>query len=77
MRATVLTGGGLRLKGLVPKLRSRRVQMIFPLAGSERRGLVSLEAKKLKASVSLGAKVQMYLVYLKYWTLSYAPNGLP
>ena len=52
VRATVLTGGGLRLKGLVPKLRSRRVQMIFPLAGSERRGLVSLEAKKLKASSS-------------------------
>lgn len=48
VRATVLTGGGLRLKGLHPKFRSRRVQMIFPLSGSERRGLVSLEAKKLQ-----------------------------
>ena len=48
VRATVLTGGGLRLKGLRPRLRSRRMQMIFPLSGSERRGLVSLEAKKLK-----------------------------
>ena len=48
VRASVVTGGGLRMKGLQPKLRSRRVQMIFPLTGSERRGLVSLEAKKLK-----------------------------
>ena len=48
VRATVTTGGGLRMKGLQPKLRSRRVQMIFPLTGSERRGLVSLEAKKLQ-----------------------------
>jgi hypothetical protein len=48
VRASVLTGGGLRMKGLQPRLRSRRVQMIFPLSGSERRGLVSLEAKKLK-----------------------------
>ena len=39
-------GGGLRLKGYRPKLRSRRVQMMFPIAGSERRGLASLEAKK-------------------------------
>lgn len=48
VRASVVTGGGLRMKGLHPKLRSRRVQMIFPLTGAERRGLVSLEAKKLK-----------------------------
>ncbi len=48
VRASVLTGGGLRMKGLQPRLRSRRVQMIFPLTGSERRGLVSLEAKKIK-----------------------------
>ena len=39
-------GGGLRLKGYRPKLRARRVQMMFPIAGSERRGLASLEAKK-------------------------------
>ena len=52
VRASVLTGGGLRMKGLQPRLRSRRVQMIFPLSGSERRGLVSLEAKKLKVSLN-------------------------
>lgn len=41
-------GGGLRLKGYRLKYRSRRVQMMFPIAGSERRGLASLEAKKLR-----------------------------
>lgn len=46
VRAQVLTGGGFRLKGLVPKYRSRRLQMIFPLRGAEHRGLVSLEAKR-------------------------------
>lgn len=46
VRATVLTGGGLKFKGFRPKLRSRRVAMIFPLKGTERRGLVSVEAKK-------------------------------
>ncbi|GAB4818947.1 hypothetical protein N2152v2_005993 [Parachlorella kessleri] len=46
LRATVVTGGGLRFHGLRPKVQSRRLQMIFPLKGSERRGLVSLEAKK-------------------------------
>ncbi|KAK9828359.1 hypothetical protein WJX74_010700 [Apatococcus lobatus] len=47
VRAYVSSGGGLRLKGLLPRFRSRRLQMIFPLRGSDRRGLVSLEAKKL------------------------------
>lgn len=50
LRATVVRGGGLRLKGLVPRYRSKKVQMIFPLTGSERRGLVSLEAKKQHVS---------------------------
>ena len=48
VRAYVMTGGGLRLKGLIPRYRSRRVQMIFPLRGTEKRGLVSLEAKRRK-----------------------------
>lgn len=46
VRAQVMTGGGLRLKALQPRLRSRRLQMIFPLRGSQHRGLVSLEAKR-------------------------------
>lgn len=48
VRATVLTGGKLRFKGLVPRIQSRRAQIIFPLRGSERKGLASLEAKKRK-----------------------------
>jgi len=47
IRAYVITGRSLKLSdGLVPKLRSRRIQMIFPVRGAERRGLVTLEAKK-------------------------------
>ena len=48
VRAMVATGGGLTMRGLVPGLHSRRLQMIFPLAGPARRGLVSIEAKKRK-----------------------------
>jgi hypothetical protein len=49
VRAFVTTGGRLRFpNGIIPKLASRRLQMIFPLRGSDRRGLVSVEAKKRK-----------------------------
>ena len=48
LRAQILTGGGLRLKNLQPRIRSRRLQMLFWATGTERRGLVSLEAKKQK-----------------------------
>lgn len=48
LRAYVLTGGGVRVQGAQLKHRSRRVHMVFPLKGSERRGLVFLEAKKRK-----------------------------
>ena len=54
VREFVSSGGGLRLKGLLPTFRSRRLQMIFPLRGSDRRGLVSLEAKKRHVRASLG-----------------------
>lgn len=49
LRASVLTGGGVRFKGWWPQYRPRRVQMIFPLKGTDKRGLVSLEAKKRQA----------------------------
>lgn len=52
LRAYVMTGGGLRMKGLLPRWRSRRIQMIFPLTGADRRGLVSLEAKKRNVCLS-------------------------
>lgn len=48
LRSYVLSGGGVRLEGGWLKHRSRRVHMMFPLKGSERRGLVFLEAKKRK-----------------------------
>ena len=53
VRAYVMTGGGVRFKGWWPRYRARRVQMIFPLKGTDKRGLVSLEAKKRKASRQL------------------------
>ncbi|KAL4452340.1 hypothetical protein ABPG75_008002 [Micractinium tetrahymenae] len=46
VQASVLTGGSIRFRGVRPKVQSKRLQMIFPLKGAERRGLVSLEAKK-------------------------------
>ena len=52
-RASVLTGGGIKFKGLKPKIRSKRVAMIFPLKGGERRGLVSVEAKKKKGTMKM------------------------
>ena len=49
VRVMVQSGGGFGLsKTLKPKIRSPRVQMLFKIAGSERHGLVSLEAKKKK-----------------------------
>ena len=53
VRASVVTGGGLRMKAWRPKIRSRRVQMIFPLKGTDRKGLVSLEAKKRRGTLKL------------------------
>ena len=55
VRATVTGGGGLRLKGLQPRWRSRRLYMLFPLRGTERRGIVSLEAKKRQVGHCLAA----------------------
>lgn len=54
LRAFITTGGGIRFKNMSFKRRSKRVQMIFPLKGSDRRGLVSLEAKKRKVGVEGG-----------------------
>ena len=51
VRASVVTGGGIKLrssKGWRPRIKSRRLQMMFPLKGPEKKGLVSLEAKKDK-----------------------------
>ncbi|GAQ89488.1 hypothetical protein KFL_005290030 [Klebsormidium nitens] len=46
VRAYVMSGGGIRIRGLTPKFSTKRAYLIFPVRGSERRGLVSVEAKK-------------------------------
>ncbi|XVF24293.1 hypothetical protein REPUB_Repub13aG0115100 [Reevesia pubescens] len=53
LRAYVMSGGGLRLKNFKPKLRSKRCFLIFPIRGSERKGLVSVEVKKNKGEYDM------------------------
>lgn len=53
LRAYVMSGGGITQKNFQPKLRGKRCFLIFPIQGSERRGLVSVEVKKKKGQVSL------------------------
>eukprot|EP00262_Sarcandra_glabra_P006687 TRINITY_DN1912_c0_g1_i1.p1 TRINITY_DN1912_c0_g1~~TRINITY_DN1912_c0_g1_i1.p1 ORF type:complete len:428 (+),score=58.53 TRINITY_DN1912_c0_g1_i1:160-1284(+) len=48
VRAYVMSGGGLRLKNFKPRLSGKRCFLIFPIRGSERKGLVSVEVKKKK-----------------------------
>ncbi|GBG62274.1 hypothetical protein CBR_g29882 [Chara braunii] len=48
VRAYVMSGGRLRIKNFKPRLSTKRVYLIFPVRGAERRGLVSVEAKKKK-----------------------------
>jgi hypothetical protein len=51
LRAYVMSGGGLTLKNFKPSRRSKRCFLIFPIHGSERKGLVSVEVKKKKGQV--------------------------
>ncbi|MBA0813442.1 hypothetical protein Gohar_027290, partial [Gossypium harknessii] len=51
LRAYVMSGGGLTLKNFKPKFRRKRCFLIFPVQGSERKGLVSVEVKKKKGEV--------------------------
>lgn len=51
LRAYVMSGGGLTVKNFKPRLRSKRCFLIFPIRGSERKGLVSVEVKKKKGQV--------------------------
>ncbi|KAL9258588.1 hypothetical protein AKJ16_DCAP05491 [Drosera capensis] len=48
LRAYIMSGGGLTMNRFNPRLRSKRCFLIFPIVGSERRGLVSVEVKKKK-----------------------------
>ncbi|XVF41253.1 hypothetical protein PTKIN_Ptkin01aG0265800 [Pterospermum kingtungense] len=53
LRAYVMSGGGLTLKNFKPKLRSKRCFLIFPIHGSERKGLVSVLVKKNKGEYDM------------------------
>ncbi|XP_014498510.1 uncharacterized protein LOC106759710 [Vigna radiata var. radiata] len=46
LRAYVMSGGGLTLKKFKPSIRSKRCFLIFPIRGSEKKGLVNVEVKK-------------------------------
>lgn len=53
LRAYVMSGGGLTLSKLKPRLRSKRCFLIFPVRGSERRGLVNVMVKKSKGKYDM------------------------
>lgn len=53
LRAYVMSGGGLTLKNFKPGLVSKRCFLIFPIRGSERKGLVSVEVKKKKGQYDM------------------------
>lgn len=51
VRAYVMSGGGPKLKDFKFRLGGKRCFLIFPIKGSERKGLVSVEVKKKKGQV--------------------------
>ncbi|GLT88495.1 hypothetical protein SLE2022_065200 [Rubroshorea leprosula] len=53
LRAYVMSGGGITVKNFKPALRSKRCFLIFPIQGSERRGLVSVEVKNKKGQYDM------------------------
>ncbi|KAJ7965172.1 Import inner membrane translocase subunit [Quillaja saponaria] len=53
LRAYVMSGGGLTVKKFKPSLRNKRCFLIFPIRGSERKGLVSVEVKKKKGQYDM------------------------
>jgi hypothetical protein len=72
VRAYVMSGGGLRVKHFRPRLSHKRCFIIFPISGTERKGLVSIEVKKKKGQYDFkllavdiptaGADHRVYLV---------------
>lgn len=53
VRAYVMSGGGISLKNFKLKLGGKRCFLIFPIRGSERKGLVSVEVKKKKGQYDM------------------------
>lgn len=52
IRVIVMSGGGFQLKKFKPTIRSRRCFLMFPIRGSEKKGMVSVEVKKKKGQVN-------------------------
>ncbi|KAF2574128.1 hypothetical protein F2Q70_00002005 [Brassica cretica] len=46
-----MSGGGITFKKFKPTIRGKRCFLLFPVQGSERKGLVSVEVKKKKGQV--------------------------
>lgn len=53
LRAYVMSGGGITLKTFKPSFRSKRCFLIFPIRGSERKGLVSVGVKNKKGQYDI------------------------
>ncbi|XP_073017692.1 uncharacterized protein [Primulina eburnea] len=53
LRAFVMSGGVITLKSFQPRLRSKGCFLIFPIHGSERKGLISVEVKKKKGQYDM------------------------
>ncbi|KAF3663628.1 putative RING finger and transmembrane domain-containing protein 2-like [Capsicum annuum] len=53
LRAYVMSGGGITLKNFKPRFRGKRCFLIFPIRGSERKGLVSVEVKNKKGQYDM------------------------
>ncbi|GFY84439.1 hypothetical protein Acr_03g0012130 [Actinidia rufa] len=53
LRAYVMSGGGISLKNFKVVFRGKRCFLIFPIRGSERKGLVSVEVKNKKGQYDM------------------------
>ncbi|KAM0953836.1 putative tim21 IMS domain superfamily protein [Dioscorea sansibarensis] len=53
LRAYIMSGGGPKLKQFKLRFGGKRCFLIFPIRGSERRGLVSVEVKKKKGQYDM------------------------
>ncbi|KAK4363534.1 hypothetical protein RND71_018775 [Anisodus tanguticus] len=53
LRAYVMSGGGITLKNFKPRFRGKICFLIFPIRGSDRKGLVSVEVKNKKGQYDM------------------------
>ncbi|KAI5065264.1 hypothetical protein GOP47_0019959 [Adiantum capillus-veneris] len=53
LRVYIMSGGGLKLKNFKPTFSHKRCFLMFPVQGTERKGLVSAEVKKKKGKYDI------------------------